>query len=123
MQTQSRSYKDLVVWQKSIELVARVYRLTEHFPQREMYGLAAQMRRAAVSIPSNIAEGRSRSTVKDFVHFLHIALGSGTELETQLIISKRLSLCEGVEYEDATSLLSEVCRMLHGMIKGLEAGS
>ena len=123
MQTQSRSYKDLIVWQKSIDLVVRVYKLTEHFPQREVYGLASQMRRASVSIPSNIAEGRSRSTAKDFGHFLHTALGSGTELETQLIISDKLSFCDNKEYEEVVSLLSEVCRMLHGMIKGLEAGS
>ena|SRR3989344_8919994 len=119
----AQSYKDLLVWQKSIELVVQVYKLTENFPQREVYGLASQMRRAAVSIPSNIAEGRSRSTAKDFTNFLHIALGSGTELETQIIISKKLLFCNDGQFDEISSLLSEVCRMLHGMINGLKAGN
>ncbi|PIR84183.1 hypothetical protein COU18_00305 [Candidatus Kaiserbacteria bacterium CG10_big_fil_rev_8_21_14_0_10_51_14] len=118
-----KSYRDLIVWQKAIELVLKVYKVTDTFPDREKYALSSQMRRAAVSIPSNIAEGRSRSTAKDFVNFLHTALGSGTELETQLIIAKKLSYCGEAEYESTSSLLSEVCRMLHAMINKLEARS
>ena len=119
----AQSYKDLLVWQKSIELVIQVYKLTENFPQREVYGLASQKRRAAISIPSKIAEGRSRSTSKDFVNFLHTALGSGTELETQLIISNKLSYCNDSKFSEISQLLSEVCRMLHGMINGLKASN
>ena len=123
MNTPTRSYRDLIVWQKAIDLVAEIYKITDEFPDREKYALSSQMRRAAVSVPSNIAEGRSRSTRKDFINFLHTALGSGTELETQLIIAQRLKYCPAPDFERVTVLLSEVCRMLHGMIKKLEAGS
>ncbi len=123
MNPEIKSHKDLIVWQKSLDLVESVYRLTEKFPQREIYALAAQMRRAAVSIPSNIAEGRSRGTRKDFSHFLHIAFGSASELETQLLISKRLSLGNQREQEVSTSLLFEVSKMLRAMINKLEARS
>ena len=123
MNTPSRSYRDLIVWQKAIDLVAEVYKVTDGFPDREKYALSSQMRRAAVSIPSNIAEGRSRSTRKDFVNFLHTALGSGTELETQLIIAERLTYIQSADFERTTALLSEICRMLHAIIKKLEAGS
>ena len=121
MEHSARSYKDLIVWQKSLTLCRLIYECTEKYPQRELYGLASQMRRAAVSIPSNIAEGRSRSTAKDFGNFLRIALGSAAELETQLLISKDLSYCDNDMFEKADSLLSEIRRMLHAMIKGLEA--
>src|SRR3954470_11986724 len=98
MQTKINSHKDLVVWQKSILLCKNIYELTERFPQREIYGISSQMRRAAVSIPSNIAEGRSRRTRKDFIHFLHISYRSAAELETQLVISKQLSFSEERNY-------------------------
>lgn len=123
MDTPAKSYRDLIVWQKAILLVTEIYKVTERFPNREMYVLASQMRRAAVSIPSNIAEGRSRSTSKDFAHFLYMALGSATELETQLIISANLKYVSKENIDQVNPLLSEVCRMLHGMIKKLEAGS
>ncbi len=123
MHTPTKSYRDLIVWQKAILLVTEIYKLTRKFPSKEVYALASQMQRAAVSIPSNIAEGRSRSTAKDFVHFLHMALGSATELETQLIISENLEYIDASDKERANALLSEVCRMLHGMIQKLEAGS
>ena len=110
------SYKDLVVWQKSVDLVVEAYALTEIFPQQEIYGLTSQMRRAAVSIPSNIAEGRRRGTRKDFRHFLLVAYGSGSELETQIKISQRLPLGNGVDFSRAESLLDEVMRMLNVMI-------
>lgn len=123
MNAPKQSYRDLIVWQKAISLVTEIYKLTEKFPNREIYALASQMRRASVSIPSNIAEGRSRSTPKDFTHFLHMALGSATELETQLIISSNLEYVNKQDVEKANALLSEVCRMLHAIIKKLEAGS
>ena len=123
MDTEIKSHKDLIVWQKSLNLVEGIYRLTEQFPQREIYALAAQMRRAAVSISSNIAEGRSRGTRKDFTHFLHMAFGSASELETQLLIAKRLSFGSQKEWRASDSLLSEVSKMLRAMISKLEAKS
>lgn len=115
------SYKELVVWQKSVELVVRVYEFTENFPKSELYGLVSQMRRAAVSLPSNIAEGRRRGTRKDFRHFLLLAYGSGAELETQIEISKRLSFGKDSDFSRIESLLSEVMRMLNVMIKKLSS--
>ena len=123
METTIKSHKDLLVWQKSLDLVENVYLLTEKFPQRELYGLSAQMRRAAVSISSNIAEGRSRGTRKDFTHFLHMAFGSASELETQLLIAKRLSLASDKECEASLSIVLEVSKMLRAMISKLEAKS
>jgi four helix bundle protein len=114
-----QSHKDLIVWQKAMLLCEAVYKLTESFPQRETYGLASQMRRAAVSIPSNIAEGRSRGTTPDFKHFLHIAYGSASELETQMILSRQMKLCREAENKATTDLLTEVSKMLRAMIKKL----
>lgn len=114
-----QSFKELVVWQKSVELVIQVYRLTDKFPKSEMYGLMDQMRRAAVAIPSNIAEGKKRGTGKDFVKFLRIADGSAAELETQVIISKKLY--GSADFNNVLSLLVEVQKMLITMIKKLEA--
>ena len=85
------TYKDLIVWQRAMELVGAVYELTKDFPRSEIYGLVSQMQRCATSIPSNIAEGRRRGTKKDYRHFLIIAYGSGAELETQVDIAKKLS--------------------------------
>ena len=86
----SQSYKDLIVWQKAIELATWIYGLTGGFPKEEIYGITSQMRRAAVSVPSNIAEGQSRQHKNEFIQFLSIAKGSLSELETQLIISGKL---------------------------------
>ena len=86
----STDYKDLIVWQKAIDLATWIYSLTSRFPKEELYGIVSQMRRAAVSIPSNIAEGQSRQHKSEFIQFLSIAKGSLSELETQLIISGRL---------------------------------
>jgi len=83
------SYRDLIVWQKSIELVIEIYHLTDLFPKSEIYGLTSQMRRCAVSIPSNIAEGYSRKHRQEYIHFIRIALSSGAELETQIVIAKK----------------------------------
>jgi len=110
------SYKELIVWQKSIELVVAVYDLTAQFPKEEIYGLTSQMRRSAVSIPSNIAEGRSRGTKKDFTQFLRISYGSGAELETQIIIAKRLLGTKYLDYSKVDILLNETMKMLNVMI-------
>lgn len=115
------SYKDLVVWQKSVELVAVIYALTEKFPQAEIYGLTSQMRRAAVSIPSNIAEGRRRGSRKDFRQFLLVAYSSGAELETQLEITRRLPFGKNLDYSGANSLLLEVMKMLNKMLSTLKS--
>jgi four helix bundle protein len=111
------SYKDLTVWQRSIELVVAVYELTEFFPREEVYGLTAQMRRSAVSIPSNIAEGRFRGTKKDYLQFLRISYASGAELETQIEIAKRLSKTQKHNFGKVDSLLLEVMKMLNTMIR------
>ena len=115
-----QSYKDLVVWQKSIELVIAVYDLTKQFPSQEMYGLTAQMRRAVVSIPSNIAEGSRRSSRKDFRNFPLNAFASGAELETQAEIVKRLEFGKDLDYTKVDSLLHEVMKMLNRMIARLQ---
>ena len=115
------SYKELTVWQRSIELVVALYKLTEEFPKEEIYGLTAQMRRSAISIPSNIAEGRFRSTRKDFLNFLNIAYASGAELETQVEIAKRLPKTKNLEYSKVDALLNEVMRMLNTMSRNLKA--
>ncbi|PIT90865.1 diversity-generating retroelement protein bAvd family protein [Candidatus Kaiserbacteria bacterium CG10_big_fil_rev_8_21_14_0_10_49_17] len=116
-----QTYKDLIVWQKAVELSVKIYEFTESFPQDERFGLVSQMRRSAVSIPSNIAEGRSRSTRNDFKQFLHIAYGSATELETQLIIAKKLSFGSKVQYNEVDALLLEVLKMLRVMISKLKS--
>jgi len=115
------SYKDLIVWQKSMELVLSIYELTNQFPKEEIYGLISQMRRAAVSIPSNIAEGRCRGTRKDYAQFLRIAYGSGAELEIQIEIAKRISKTKDLEYKKAEDLLEQVMKMLNSIINKLKA--
>lgn len=111
------SYKDLTVWNRSMELVESIYTLTNNFPKEEKFGLTAQMRRSAISIPSNIAEGRYRGSRKDFAHFLQIAFASGAELETQLEISARLKLGQEQRREDVDQLLSEVMKMLNVILR------
>lgn len=110
------SYKELIVWQKSMDLVVAIYLMTESLPKEEQYGLTSQMRRAAVSIPSNIAEGRRRSTKKDFRSFLINAYGSGAELETQIEILKRIPYGKGIDFRKCDELLLEVMKMLNRMI-------
>jgi four helix bundle protein len=110
-------YKDLLVWQKAMALVTRVYVVTRSFPREEMYGLTSQIRRAAVSIPSNIAEGQARTTRGEFRHFLGIAKGSLAELDTQLIVAENLGyLAEPAPLFDQ---LTEVGRMLSGLFSSL----
>lgn len=114
-----QSYKELVVWQKSIELVIELYRRTGELPKEELYGLVSQMRRCAISIPSNIAEGSTRKNTKEFIQFLCIARGSGAELETQIIITK--NVYPHVSFALVDSLLLEIQKMLTSLIQTLES--
>jgi len=113
------SHKDLKVWQKGIELVKSIYEITQSFPSNEQFGLVSQMRRAAVSIPSNIAEGCGRNSDKELIHFLYIALGSASELETQIIISQELSLLQPEKSEQMQSLIFEIIKMISSLIKSI----
>ena len=115
-----KSYKELIVWQKCIQLVKEIYILTSKFPPSEMYGLISQMRRCVVSIASNIAEGYGRNLIKEYIQFYSIAYGSALELETQLIIAKELKYANINEYEKADLLLQEVSRMLNAMRKSMK---
>lgn len=108
-----KSFKDLDVWNKGIEFVAEIYKITSNFPKDELYGLVSQMRRAAVSIPSNIAEGQGRRNAKEFIQFLYIAKGSLAEIETQIIICQRLN------YLDESPMLFDDIKRLRTMLVGL----
>ncbi|MDD5587030.1 MAG: four helix bundle protein [Alphaproteobacteria bacterium] len=114
-----KSYKDLDVWNKSVELVATIYTLTKTFPKDELYSLTSQMRRAAISIPSNIAEGRAKPTTRDFMRFLSIAIGSAAELETQLIIAERLGYLSQDRLHTLSENVNHIERMLHKLHLGL----
>ena len=114
------TYRDLVVWQKSIDLVLDVYRSTDSFPKHELYGLTSQMRRAAVSIASNIAEGEGRRTDPEFVQFLGNARGSLMELETQIIIAGKLHFVESGADERLLERCAEVGRLINGLIASLK---
>lgn len=111
------SYKELIVWQKSIELVKEIYLVTGSFPREEIYGLVSQMRRASVSIPSNIAEGYKRKNLKEYIQFLSIADGSSAELETQIIISK--TVYQEIDFSKIENLLEEIQKMLITLIRKL----
>ena len=115
------SYKQLTVWQKAIELVKILYRVTDSLPKHELYCLSSQMRRAAISIPSNIAEGQQRKNLKEYLQFLRISYGSAAELETQIIIAK--DLYPSTEFFAIESLLNEIQKMLNTIIHKLEAKS
>ena len=110
------SYKDLIVWQKNMRLVKEVFAITSNFPNSEIYGLTSQMRRAAVSIPSNIAEGYGRKSYKEFSQFYAVAYGSALELETQLIISEKLKFITEKTFLETESLLTEVIKMLYVLV-------
>jgi four helix bundle protein len=114
-----KSYKDLIVWQKAIDLVVAVYRQSKTFPNDETYGLRQQIRRAVVSIPSNIAEGQCRSSTGDFLRFLAIAYGSLGELETQVLIARRLEYFNHEQAEELFHQINEVGRLINGLKKSL----
>lgn len=120
MANQVRSYKDLVAWQKSMALVAEVYRASQKFPKEEIFGLMGQMRRAVVSVPSNIAEGHARTSRKEFQYFLSNARGSLAELETHLIIAHQLTYLNEPTVNQLLGRLEEVGRILNGLLSSLK---
>jgi len=114
-----RDYKDLLVWQKGMALVKRIYEITRTFPSDERFGLASQMRRAAVSIPSNIAEGQARHTRGEFVQFISHAEGSVAELDTQVLIAVNLDYCPTTTVQDVFLLIQELRKMLNALRRKL----
>ena len=110
------SYQNLIVWQKAMDLTTEIYRLTKKLPNEELYGLTNQMRRAAVSIPSNIAEGNGRASTKDYVRFLSIARGSKSEIETQLLLCVKLDYLQQSEVDETLNLCTEIGKMINAMI-------
>jgi len=118
-----KSYRDLIVWQRAMELCAATYRATATFPEAERYGLVSQMRRAAVSIPSNIAEGHGRLTTNEYRQFLGIARGSLKELETQILIANDLGYLDKTATDACSALADEVGRMLSTLIAALQRRS
>jgi len=114
------THKNLDVWKKSIEMVTKIYSLTRSFPKEELYGLTNQMRRAAVSVPSNIAEGAGRNTSKELLQFLYYGTGSLSELETQLIISYNLGYLNDEQKQDTEIMLTDLFRMFSKLIQSLK---
>jgi four helix bundle protein len=112
-------YCELIVWQKAMNLVEAVYRTTNDFPKAEIYGLTSQIRRAAVSVPSNIAEGQGRNSTRDFLHFLSVAQGSLMEVETQITIAKRLDYINEQCERDLLESTAEIGRLLNGLCNSL----
>lgn len=113
------NFKELHVWQNSVELATEIYQLTKRYPKDEIYGLTSQIRRCSISISSNIAEGAGRSGKKEFKYFLNIAYGSSFELETQLIISKNLKYVDDDRFESLYDKLTEIQKMLYNLIKSI----
>ena len=115
------NFKELNIWKKSIDLSVEVYELTKSFPDSEKFGLVSQLRRCVVSIPSNIAEGSSRSSDKDFARFLQIALGSAFELETQILISEKVLKFDKVKIAELTTKILEIQKMINGFKKSIQS--
>ncbi len=113
------NFKSLLVWQKSVSLVTDIYQLTEGFPKNEIFGLTSQLRRASVSIPSNISEGHSRRSTLDYIQFLKISRGSVAELETQLLISKNLKFITEEKYIEVDAKIVEISKMLNALISSI----
>ena len=118
-----KNYKELLIWQKGIEIVKKIYQLTKQFPSEEKYGLISQITRAAVSISANIAEGSSRNSDKDYARFLQVALGSAFEVQTYLVIAKEMNLAKVKDIEEVEILIEEEIKMIHSFIKKLIANS
>ena len=114
-----KTYRDLDIWKRGMEFVKKVYVVTEKFPKEEIYGLSSQMRRSAISVPSNVAEGFRRYHNKEFRQFLYVALGSCAELETQATISKELNYISGEKEEELLEMSDHICRMMVNLIKKL----
>src|SRR5690242_16115347 len=121
MTNKPRSYKDLLVWQKGITLAKLIYNLTGSFPSEEKFGLVAQMRRAAVSIPSNVAEGQARHTTGEFIQFISHAEGSAAELDTQLTVCVEVGFCTAEETSTGSDLVLEIRKMLNALRRKLSA--
>jgi four helix bundle protein len=115
-----QSFRELIAWQRAMELVTEVYRATESFPRNEIYGLTAQLRRAAVSIASNIAEGQARHSHREFMHFLSTARGSSAEVQTQLLIAKNLTYIETDQAETLVEQTSNVCRLINALYSSID---
>jgi len=115
------TYQELLVWQKAVDLTAVIYKLVKKLPKEELFALSDQMRRAVVSIPSNIAEGRDRNTNNEFIHFLTISRGSKAELETQLFICVKVGYLNETEIDEAMILCTEVGKMLTSLINKLKS--
>ena len=115
-----KSHNDLIVWRKAIELAVEVHRVTTRFPRHELFGLASQLRRAAISIPSNVAEGAARRTTRDLVAFLHVARGSLAEVETQLLLAQQVGYVDESARDALMVHIDEVGRLLNGLISALK---
>jgi four helix bundle protein len=115
-----KNYRELLVWQKSYQLCLEIYRITKGFPKEEKFGLTSQIRRAVVSVPSNIAEGYGRKTTPEYIHALYVAYGSNCELETQILFSRDLGYIEVEDMKKLQEGIGEVERMLKALIKSLE---
>ena len=114
-----KPHHNLEVWKRSLDFVTKIYKVTTKFPNEEKFGLVSQMRRAAVSIPSNIAEGAARNSKKEFINFLHIAQGSAAELETQILISRNLNFVSQHQTDPLLTELEEISKMIIGLQKSL----
>jgi len=115
-----RSYRELIAWQKAMKFVTEIYRVTQEFPRSELYGLTSQLRRAAVSVPSNIAEGQARFSQKEFHHFLSHARGSLVEIETQVSIAKELSYLTSAKADTLLAQADEIGRILNGLLAAIK---
>jgi four helix bundle protein len=114
-----RYYRELIAWQRAMDLAVAVYEATKAFPHHEQFGLTGQVRRAAVSIPSNVAEGQGRGSTKEFVNFLRIAAGSLQETETQLLLAHRLGYLDARQLQPLLELADEVSRIINGLMRSL----
>ncbi len=119
MNAEVKSYRDLKVWRKGIDLVKQVYALISKFPKHETYGLADQLRRSSVSIPSNIAEGQARQHTGEFKQFLYVALGSAAEVDTQIVIAMELNYITQQEADGVEQSLAEIRKMIYGLLAHL----
>jgi four helix bundle protein len=117
--TAVKDYRELIVWQKAMDLVETIYLTTKAFPKDELYGLTSQIRRAAISIPSNIAEGNGRNTTRDYVHFLGMAYGSVKEVETQVLIAERLQYINSTRSNELVKMTGEISRLVSGLMNSL----
>ena len=120
IKSEIQSHRDLIAWQKAMDLVVETYKVSRDFPKEELYGLTSQMRRAAMSVPANIAEGQGRRLSGEFIHFLGNARGSLLELETHLEIALRLGYIEQKMYQPVQDQIQEVGRILNGLIRSIK---